>query len=232
MPPADPVVIAPHPADRPPRRRAWWLVASAGGALAALHFTLLAAWLLPVSAAPWLQHAAQAYVAPVFAQNWWLFAPDPAGVDRRVEVRGAWFEAGVRRETAWLPLIQPLAAAVQANPLTPQNATWIMVLNATYALSDPGGVLRLRGGARDLVLRGWSNPALQPAPLVVLERVGSTALAAAHPGLRLAQVQVRLTVRPLPAFARRDSAPDLAAEELLFPPVPISDELVATSAAP
>lgn len=214
----------------PPRRGLWWITAIAALALAALHFTLLLAWLIPSEAAPGLRRAAQVYVAPVFAQNWWLFAPDPPAVDRRVDVRGTWVQDGEHRSTPWLPLIDPLTAAVQANPFTPRNATWIVVLNATYSLSDPMGPLRLHGGARDLILRGWSDPARQPPALVVLERAGALALAAAYPDRDLEQVQVRLTVRPLPSFADRAAPASAPADELLFPPVPYAMDLPVRSA--
>jgi hypothetical protein len=213
-------------------RRLWWATALVACGLAVLHFALLLVWLVPGDLAPFLRRAAHVYVAPVFAQNWWLFAPDPPAVERRIEVRGAYASDGGRRFTAWFPLTGSLTAAVQRNPLSPKNASWIAVLNATYALADPMGPLRLRGAARDLVVQSFSDPARQPTGLLVLERAGSVALAAAHPGLRLDRVQVRLTVRHLPSFAERAAPSAAAVDELLFPWVPIATEFLARGSEP
>ena len=195
----------------------WWAAAGAGVLLAAAHFVLVFLWLLP-GGPPGPRALAERYVAPLFAQNWWLFAPDPPAVARAVEVRGIATAGGAAATTAWQPVTAPLAAAVARNRLSPANARWILVLNATYALTEPGGPLRLRGDARELVLRGWSEPRRQPAALVVLERAGALALAAAHPGQPFDRLQVRITVRPLGATAA-------GGDELRFPPVPFPADL-------
>jgi hypothetical protein len=195
-------------------------------ALAALHFTLVVAWLLPGALVPpALRRVAHAYVAPVFAQNWWLFAPDPPPLDRQVEARGFYADARGRAATAWLPLTATATAAVQRRPLASDNGSWVVLLNAMYGVADPNGVLRLRGGARELVLRSLSEPARQPATLVVLERAGAAALRARHPGLRFEAVQVRVLVRRLPPPHPPGAGIAGAGDELRFPPVPFAASL-------
>ena len=216
----------PLPDGVPPTpSRRWWTAAIVAFALAMSHFVLLLAWLLPGGVPPRLRGAAHVYLTPLFVQNWWLFAPDPPAVDRRADVRGAYTLDGRRHFTRWLPLTAPLTSAVQRSPLSPRNAPWIMVLNATYALADPTGPLRFRGAARDLVIHSWSDPARQPLSLVVLERTGSLALAAAFPELEIGEVQVRVTVRRLPPFEARSAPSAAAAEEIVFPPVPRATDL-------
>jgi hypothetical protein len=215
---------------RQPPPAGWWSAAAAAGAVAALHFTLLLAWLVPGEVLPAAARGlAAVYVEPVFAQNWWLFAPDPPAVARGVDVRGVTFVDGASRHTPWVSVTRPLATVVRRNPLSPHNARRIVVLNATYAVTDPGGPMRLRGAARELVLRAWSDPARQPAAVVVLERAGAVELAATYPGRHFDQLQIRVTARPLPppkAGAGRgaDAAPG-PPDVLLFAAVPFPSDL-------
>lgn len=192
--------------------------------LAATHFVLIVAWLVPGPAVPaGLRATASAWVAPLFTQNWWLFAPDPPPLDRRVHVRGFYDSAGVRRTTPWLPLTDSLSTRVRRNPLSSAHAAWIVVLNATYALTGPSGPLALREPARRLVIGSWSAPERRPPALVVLDRTGALALAAAYPR-KLEQVQVRITVRPLPPMGDRADR-RAGGQVLLFPPVPFPEDL-------
>ena len=211
----------------PPRW--WWAVAVASVAVAALHFALVAIWLVPVGGGAARAFAGR-WVAPLFTQNWWLFAPDPPAVDRQVAVRGV-AAAGDGAVTPWLPLTRRATAEVARNRLTARNARWLVLLNATYALTGPSGPLRLRGGARELVLRSWTEPKRQPAALVVLTRLGAVALREAYPERRFERLQVRITVRPLPPPAGGGRMPRPPADELRFPPVAFPRE-VAEGAAP
>jgi Family of unknown function (DUF5819) len=208
-------------------RLAWWVSAVGLIALSGLHFALVLVSLLPRELIPEAARgAARAYVAPLFVQNWWLFAPNPPALDRRVDIRGTYVVGGERRVTPWLSLTAPVISAVQRNRLSPRNAAWIVVLNAVYSLTGETGPLRLRGGARELILKGWAETPRQPSGLIVLERAGSAALVAAYPGWDFDQIQLRIVVRRLPPFTDRHGQPSEAAEELLFPPVSFFGDVV------
>jgi hypothetical protein len=214
------------PAVTGSRQVPWQVVALCLSTLAALHFLLIVVWLLPTPRVPTMIRAvASAYVTPIFAQNWWLFAPDPPRLERRVDVRAFPKDGEHDAATAWMSLTDPVIDAIRRNRLSPQNGAWIVLLNAMYSLTDErAGPLRLGGGARDLVLRTWADPARQPTGLVVLHRAGSAALAAAHPGRDFDRVQVRIAIRRLPAFADRHAAAALV-DVLLFPPVPFARDV-------
>lgn len=228
---------SPFPATTAPPRetgrrdpgRTWWLAAAGLITASAVHFTLVALWLLPGGATPQpLRLAAQAWVAPLFVQSWWLFAPDPPSLERVAEVRGLDGDGGT---TEWLSLTGDTVEAVRASRLSPRDAEWIVVLNATYALADPlSPAVRLQGAARELVLRAWRAPRHQPAALIVLERAGTALLRARGPEHVPEQIQVRVRFRQLPDTGA--PATERGWNEVEFLPVPFVRDVARPSLGP
>ena len=98
----------------------WRLAATLGPLLVLLHFGLVSAVIaapgtIPVS----LQPLVGAYLFPVFSQDWRLFSPRPDVHDYSVYARGAYRTPDGTRTTAWLDLMEPTVAAMQANRLSP-----------------------------------------------------------------------------------------------------------------
>lgn len=220
-------VAPPDPA--PPPGRAWWLAAGLLATAAVLHFTLVAVSLLPDGAVPSRLHAAaQAWVAPLFVQSWWLFAPDPPSLERVAEVRGI---DGDGRGSAWLSLTAGVVRELSESRLSPRDAEWIVVLNATYALADPRSpAVRLQGDARALALRAWRAARHQPAALVVLERAGAALLQARARARLPDRLQIRLRIRDLPD--PRAPAREADWTEVEFLPVPFPHDVAAAGTAP
>jgi hypothetical protein len=98
-----------------------WLkfVAAVAGFAVAAHLAVTALFVGPDNAAKdALKEPMDAYMLPMFQQNWSLFAPRPIGTERSLLVR-AWFDD--QRHTEWVDVTQlELDAAVLHN-LTPSR---------------------------------------------------------------------------------------------------------------
>ena len=200
----------------------WWAALAALMVVVAAHFSLVLLYLLPPNPISYaVRGATYAYVVPFFAQNWWLFAPNPSPVDRAAYVRATYLDGGEEKTTPWLGLTEPVIAAVRANRLSSEHFSLLVLLNAIYSLTSDARLLTGDVELRERVIESWRDPIRQPPGLVVLERAGSAALAQTYPGREFGQIQVMLAIRPLPRFPPSD-APEMAApvDHLVFRPVP------------
>lgn len=89
------------------------LVPALLAATLAIHFAMTAIYLMPVSPAKLrLAPLAQAYMSPLFVQDWHLFAPDPDSSTRvwmvSCRIRGP---DGATRETPWADITTPYRQA-------------------------------------------------------------------------------------------------------------------------
>jgi hypothetical protein len=200
----------------------WRLAALALPLLVLGHFglvalTIVAPGLVPIAAQP----AVEAYLIPIFNQDWRLFSPRPDVHDYGVYARGGSRVDGRLERTPWLDLIDPLVVAVQVNRLSPAGVRLEVVHKAalfTMLQAGPFGGVPL---GREAVADSWTTIDRQPASLIVLERLASAALREAHPERSFETVQVMVTSRVVGAGA---TAPGGAGgSALLFEPVPFQD---------
>jgi len=202
------------------RGAAWRVAAVALPLVVALHFGLI----VLVIAAPWMvpqqaRRAVEAYLVPLFIQDWRLFAPRPDVYDYAVFARGQYRGRDGLEQTPWLDLVEPTLTAVQANRLSPASARLEIVHKAALFTVRAAGPLAELGIGRETVADRWAIVEQQPASLVVLERLASATLAERYVGAAFETVQVMVTAR---AVGDGESSGGRSAA-LLFHPVPFQD---------
>ncbi|GLW12732.1 hypothetical protein Misp01_78600 [Microtetraspora sp. NBRC 13810] len=127
-----------------PKGKRWALVATVIACSAALfcHFLMTFFYIAPPNPL-YERHSAlvDSYMQPYFAQDWHLFAPDPAVFNPRILVR-AKVRTGTaaERETSWLDITGPAVAKVEGHVF-------------------PRRLFRVVGGASQMLLGAGINPA-------------------------------------------------------------------------
>lgn len=106
------------------QKRPLWVTALVLLVTAVLVFHFLAVWLYLTPTNPLkmtLWQPLHAYVHPLFAQNWQLFAPTPIAHDELMHIKIRWREAGNNRvwETEWLDVATPIYRRIQRSRVGP-----------------------------------------------------------------------------------------------------------------
>ncbi|TPQ20780.1 DUF5819 family protein [Streptomyces sporangiiformans] len=184
-------------------RRAVLLV---GAALLGLHFALAAFSQAPTT--PFKVRyfdQAKRYLEPYFLQNWMLFAPDPLADDRGVLARAECRDGQV---TDYYDVTSRYVRTAQASRFFPSRMSRLVSapmqsINATDPLLD-----KLRAKDKDrkepvLPLLPQERLAQQEA-LRFLARYSLTQMPGACDGLPPERVQVRMYVRELPPWSKRN----------------------------
>jgi Family of unknown function (DUF5819) len=181
-------------AGQAPGSAAWRLAVVGLPLLVVLHFGLLIAVMAAPQAIPLVARpAVEAYLVPVFAQDWRLFAPRPDLHDYAVFARAATRSQDRLSWTPWQNIVDPLVAEVRANRLAPEALTLNLAYKSAARTFDRAGPLSQLPMGRDAVADRWERVEGQPASLIVLERLACAALAEANPDQTLEAVQVMLT---------------------------------------
>lgn len=211
---------APGPVPSAVGTRGWWLAVSAAMVALTAHLAAILVYLtVPAPAAPTVRAVADAWIVPYFAQDWRLFAPLPDAHDYGAYARAHRRAGDGPAATPWVDLLDPLVAAVQANRLAGEGVSLEVVHKATLLTVHAAGLRAIFPDSRAALAAQWSDPARQPASLVVLEAVASSVLSARYPEANFESVQVMVTarrVRPAGAATNADDAVAIA-----FEPVPL-----------
>ncbi|MFD5077734.1 DUF5819 family protein [Streptomyces sp. NPDC058371] len=139
-----------------------------------------------------------AWVFPLFEQNWRLFAPDPESVNRQISARTLRTAPdGSTRVSGWFDLTAVDNAAVRHNPF-PSHTTQNMLRRAWSSYLDThGGDDRPRSQRALMMQRYLAN--------IAAERL------AAHLGGPVERVQLRVITVPIAAPAGANGADPAAA---------------------
>lgn len=205
-----------------------WAGAGVGAAVFSVHFAMTFLFVAPLNPVS-LDHnnLVNHYMAPLFQQNWQLFAPNPVNEERGLLVRARVRRAdGAITETAFHDFTSPLITDLHATRLFPPRKSR-MVSNTMQLLGFRDPIAdRLRRRIDDLradeLIDGAGAPgddaAREPLPLspseqhvyrTAVEVLRSVATEAARErwGDGVVEIQVRIVVHQFPPFSRRGDDP-------------------------
>jgi hypothetical protein len=206
-----------------PTLRAWIFALKC---VVATHFALVVLSNLPANAISLqLRPLLIAYIRPLFAQTWTLFAPDPPDRDIYVVARYRIVDphSSEERITPFLDLSDAFERPATESPLSGFDMVKATLFGAAVALeNDPISHEHYWTSAQRALLADVER---EPEPLVVLQRC-AMAFARTQADLRNAvSVEIGLARYDFPRFTdfAKDDDPRAARDTVYFPWIPIAD---------
>ncbi|MDR6225781.1 DUF5819 family protein [Desmospora profundinema] len=172
-------------------------VATLAITLLAVHFGLVTLSLTPDNPVNHRhKEAIDAYMDPLFTQNWMLFAPNPVSQHRSLaaQARVVNPRTGAMMETEWVDITDPLVKQKQRNRLSSE------ALVSRHIIS---GIRNYRHKDESRHLDGEK----------MLQRVSSTALAKQWPNRNIHEIRFRIITQAVPSFDQRHRDDDFMQRE-------------------
>ncbi|MDA8351785.1 MAG: DUF5819 family protein [Firmicutes bacterium] len=132
-----------------------------------------------------------AYMDPLFAQNWKLFAPNPVSHHRDVQAKARVIDpdTGQLRETDWKDLTGPLIREKQAHRLSSEDRVTRYFVSGSRSFQEDNQKQKKTGE--------W-----------MLQRAASTALGQAMPDQKIKAIKFRVVTNTFPRFDVRHKSDD------------------------
>ena len=182
----------------------WWGLASLLALGLVFHFGMVLLSLLPLNPLSYGAHdLIDAYIYPLFAQNWGLFAPNPVSADTVGYARGYYHDGARESTTAWIDFTGPLLDRVRSSRLSPMNLPVTVLSKAMGSTYTETGITDTDASHREVMMAKWEDPGRRPRGWVVLEAAGAAALCALYPKTKFERIQVMINIRPVPRFSKR-----------------------------
>jgi len=171
------------------------------------HFTLIQLANMPLNPIRLaLSSTINAYVNPLFTQNWSFFAPQPVDNDLSIVVRGRYSNGRTRTESSWTDVTDPLIDALRRSRLTPLQLEELMLSNAVVSfnntINQSPTTTYLRNGTR--YVRRIIPANVDPLDLGIITRTGMAVLERTYPSRQFTAVQIGVLVHQFPRFTKRD----------------------------